>query len=333
MRTYNFGVTGQERKNLVKALSDIMGVPSRYLGLPNYNFQVGEYIIDRDGNVTGEIALEQEILEALVHQGFVSLFATSDEDNEEVAGDADAAGENVQATEMLDADEQNMPEAEELDEYGKPEQEMPANQPDPADDTTSVCIEIPMTGFTPDALDNLCKMVSAKEPLIKKALGVDELPIIVQGDKIAFDWFAGVEDGNGNINSDKLTAYAQFITLLCETAKNKKRVTAKVQENFENERFTMRVWLIGLGMIGAEFALARKLLVSPLSGDAAWRYGKPERLARTPVSAPASGRIIFADATPSPAPYMNAAHASTPTINPAPIASDWAYIEKEKATA
>lgn len=39
----------------------------------------------------------------------------------------------------------------------------------------------------------------------------------------------------------------------------------------------MRVWLIGLGMVGAEYGAARKLLCKNLSGDTAWRYGKPEK--------------------------------------------------------
>jgi len=421
MTTYKFvGVYAQNRKAFVTAISEILGVPSRYMRTPTYSYQIADYNVDRNGVLTGEYNLrlfvalqargyEQEpsttfhlitsrgtllmqerfdTAEQAEIAGYSIAFGHNDHvvyskpsgegehskyfalvgvplgddeaevegideigeimeatDDEEIVGGIsdmynetgyddevirqdeeivenagiDACAEITTATETLDAAGENMPEAEELDEYGKPEQEMPA---DPADDTTSVCIEIPMSGFTPDALDNLCKMVSAKEPLIKKALGVDELPIIVRGDKIAFDWFGDAEGAN-------LTAYAQFITLLCETAKNKKRVTAKPQENFENERFTMRVWLIGLGMIGAEFALARKLLVSPLSGDAAWRYGKPERLLRTPVSAPASlasGRIIFAD-DPATNPSLD------PAINPAPIASDWAYIEKEKAAA
>jgi hypothetical protein len=67
----------------------------------------------------------------------------------------------------------------------------------------------------------------------------------------------------------------QFISLLCQTAQEKKRVIAKAQESFENPRFAMRVWLIGLGMVGSEFATARKILTKPLSGNGSWRYGKP----------------------------------------------------------
>jgi hypothetical protein len=52
-------------------------------------------------------------------------------------------------------------------------------------------------------------------------------------------------------------------------------------ETFENEKFTMRVWLIGLGMVGKEYALARKLLLKNLEGNSSWRYGTPKKA--TPV--------------------------------------------------
>jgi predicted HicB family RNase H-like nuclease len=66
------------------------------------------------------------------------------------------------------------------------------------------------------------------------------------------------------------------VTALCSTAQAKKRVTAKPQEAFENEKFAMRVWLIGLNMKGAEFANARKLLMKNLDGNSSWRYSDSE---------------------------------------------------------
>jgi hypothetical protein len=117
-------------------------------------------------------------------------------------------------------------------------------------------------------------MVLAKEALIKTALQVEELPIQVGTDEIVFPWL------RPGLKSEETFAYAQFITALCKTAKIKKRVTAKAPEGgFENGAFAMRVFLIGLGMVGPEFALARKLLVGPQSGNSAWRYGPPEKKA------------------------------------------------------
>ena len=155
-----------------------------------------------------------------------------------------------------------------------------------------VTIEIPREGFTPEALDNLTKMVTAKEALIKKALCVSALPIEVEDEKVSFPWFTATEDGA------HIDAYAQFITALCKTAKEKKCVNAKAPEGgFENEAFAMRVWLIGLGLIGPEFKLARALLGKGLSGSSAWRYGPPEKAPAAPTcEAPAPAGEIAAAA-------------------------------------
>lgn len=141
-------------------------------------------------------------------------------------------------------------------------------------------IEVPADGFTPEKLDNLAKLVASKAALIKTAIGTDDLAIISTGETLRFPWFSGGLDG------DTVSAYTQFIAALCKTAKEKKRVTAKVPDEFENPRFTMRVWLIGLGMVGDDYKLARKLLLQNLTGNAAWRYGAPEKI---DASDPADG--------------------------------------------
>jgi hypothetical protein len=134
-------------------------------------------------------------------------------------------------------------------------------------------IGYPADGFSEEALANLRRMIAAKALLIQKALDMTALPIEVTDTEIRFPWFwAG-------ITSEKANAYAQFIAALCKTAREKKHVTAKAPEHFENERFTMRVWLIGLGLVGDEYKLIRKLMCQPLSGNAAWRYGAPKKKA------------------------------------------------------
>jgi len=70
--------------------------------------------------------------------------------------------------------------------------------------------------------------------------------------------------------------YAKFITALCDTAKRKKRVISRTQGDFENPHFSMRTWLISLGLVGPEFSKARRLMTANLPGDGAYRYGKPE---------------------------------------------------------
>jgi len=140
---------------------------------------------------------------------------------------------------------------------------MPKKKTAPAIDT--ICIEVP-NDFTPEALENLTKMVTAKEALIKKVLAAPALPIEVDDEKISFPWFAAETDG------EHINAYAQFITALCNTAKAKKRVMAETKA-IDNERFRMRIFCIALGMIGPEYKLARALLGKNLSGNSAWSSG------------------------------------------------------------
>ena len=175
----------------------------------------------------------------------------------------------------------------------------PAEPEEPEID--QIVIEVPLEGHTPESIDNLCKMVAAKEALLKKALGVEALPIQVLEDRLAFPWFQSVTDG------EHINAYAQFIAALAKTAREKKRVNAKAPDNgFENEAFAMRVFCIGLGLIGPEYKLARALMGRGLSGSTAWRYGPPEKATpapqeETPAAAPADAQA------PETAPVEDAA--------------------------
>jgi len=156
---------------------------------------------------------------------------------------------------------------------------MPKKKTTPAIDT--VCIEVP-NDFTSEALDNLSKMVAAKEALIKKAIAAPALPIEVDDEKVSFPWFQSELDG------EHINAYAQSITALAATAKNKKRVMAETKA-VDNEKFRMRIFCIALGMIGPEYKLARALLGKNLSGNSAWSSGiDPRKTERDAAKAQAA---------------------------------------------
>lgn len=129
-----------------------------------------------------------------------------------------------------------------------------------------IAIQIPMAGFTENALQNLHALVEAKGSLIKKALGVNALPINQIDDRLDFPWFA--EDSS----PDELNAFMHFITALCDMARNQKRVTAKDKET-DNEKYAFRCFLLRLGFIGAEYKGERKILLRNLSGSSAFRSG------------------------------------------------------------
>jgi len=138
----------------------------------------------------------------------------------------------------------------------------------------SLSIGYPLEGLTEEMITNIHKMVEAKAPLIKMALGIDELPIKTTDTEIIFPWF------RAGLSCEETHSYAQLVTQICKTAKEKKRVTAAVRD-FTNPRFSFRVWLISLGMVGAEYSAARRVLCKALPGNAAWSSGIDPR--RKPV--------------------------------------------------
>ena len=67
MNKIEFNVTGPDRKNLVTAMGEILGVKPKYLGMPTAAYEVGGFTVDRDGTVTGD-GLEK-LLEQLAAKG------------------------------------------------------------------------------------------------------------------------------------------------------------------------------------------------------------------------------------------------------------------------
>jgi hypothetical protein len=142
-------------------------------------------------------------------------------------------------------------------------------------DTDELCdtltIEMPFDGFTDAAFENLKRLIASKESLIKKAIGVDKLPIERTETTIRFPWF------RFGIEPEEVSAYSRFIGALCAAAKEQHRVTAK-DKPVENEKFAFRVFLIRLGFVGDEYKAARKILLRNLSGNSAFKNGVPAKV-------------------------------------------------------
>jgi hypothetical protein len=62
----NYNVTGNERKKLVKLISEITEVPSKYLGVPSCAYQVGSYHIGKDGELTFDSEVDQADIKLLM---------------------------------------------------------------------------------------------------------------------------------------------------------------------------------------------------------------------------------------------------------------------------
>ena len=111
---------------------------------------------------------------------------------------------------------------------------------------------------------NLTALVDAKAGLIRTALGVQDLRIDVDEEKVSFPWFSG------DLDADTVQAYTEFIGALCKMSVNQKRVQAR-EKPVENEKYAFRCYLLRLGFIGAEYKQTRKVLLKNFEGSSAFR--------------------------------------------------------------
>ena len=251
MRIY-YNLTGAARKTLVNAITEELSLPANYLGAPTFAYEVGGYHIDKTGLLEGPD--NRDLVADLC--GLHDLKAETEEYDVNLPED-EPIPENVPIPYEAELGGRVSPyhDNEEPPAYGQP-------------DGDRMTIEVPLEGFTEEAIVNLEKLIASKATLIQKAIGAEILPILRTETTLQFPWFPSGLEG------DVVSAYVQFICALSTAAKNQKHVTAK-EKQVDNEKFTFRVFLIRLGFIGDDYKTARKILLKNLSGNSAFRNGIP----------------------------------------------------------
>ena len=224
-----YNVTGAKRKELVKVIADATGARAEYKFMPTCNYEIDYFTVTKDGTLLFDDRADSEEVEQVL---------------ETIA----AAGFECEAH-----DGEKLPT----------EEESKAIDTAPQNKTVGLMVEIPLDKV---AVGNLTKLLDAKGGLIKKALGVDTLPIEIQEDLVAFPWFPELPD------ADSVKAYTHFISALCEMSKNAKRVTV-TEKAVDNEKYAFRCFLLRLGFIGSEYKAERKILLKNLTGSSAFKDG------------------------------------------------------------
>ena len=135
------------------------------------------------------------------------------------------------------------------------------------DEATGLTVSLPLDKV---AVGNLTNLLIAKESLIKKALGIDDLGIVITEDTVSFPWFTEMPE------PDAVKAYTHFIAALGKMSRDLKRISATEKE-IHNEKYAFRCFLLRLGFIGNEYKAERKILLKNLSGNSSWKNGAPEK--------------------------------------------------------
>lgn len=228
----HYHVTGAERKALVTAISQELNAPTRYFGMPTAAYEVGGYTIDKFGSVTGPDNLELE--DAL----FQRCFRAEEHEYEEPDTYESGLG-GLGAT----------PTAEDLASEAA------------CWSAREIVIEIPNNGMTDTQVQNIFNLIESKQTLLTKALG---RPLTVEDteETIRFHYPYSKENGVGII-------YSQLTEAIVDHVKRHQRVTAQ-ERPITSEKFSMRTYLVRLGMNGEEYSAARKWLCRNLSGNASF---------------------------------------------------------------
>jgi hypothetical protein len=83
---------------------------------------------------------------------------------------------------------------------------------------------------------------------------------------------------NGTLHAGEVKTYVQFALALAAKALSAKAASSRRREyNEATSKYDMRVWLLGLGMIGDEFKTARFHLLKRLGGSTAWKGERRDR--------------------------------------------------------
>ena len=251
------------RKEMVKALGEYLGVQPHYNGMPSKSYTIGAFTVDFEGAIIGDDFTP--IMEFLISAGY-------------------AQPDDFEAPAEVQADDGQL--ADEEQETGTEE------------DTPLVSITLPVPDMTVLGLKNLVFMLYTKQVLLNHALGLDVLTIdqalvnrlqeytpvsmeefsMILKDANGLDMLEGFmyEDGKVTMtfprdeeNPTEWALFGMFFKLIVDWAQSATR-THPVLQMPDNERYYMHSWLIRLGCGGTEHKALRRRMIQKLDGYCAF---------------------------------------------------------------
>ena len=228
------------RKDVVKAVSAILGQPSRYLGVPTCAYEVGNCTIDRSGAVETEDEKTAELVRAgLLEQGLIETPHTEVDETTVSLPVEGMTAEGLKNLIYLIHSKQYLINRSFAEEVFR----IPAE-----------LVEALGGAGLPDTEAFLQAFQSHAEGC--KGIG------FLDG-KMAFT-LPAIND------PDMILAFTHLAAAMAQQARGQKRI--RPDETIEeNEKYYMRIWLLRLGFGGAEGKEVRNLLLKNLKGHSAFR--------------------------------------------------------------
>ena len=228
------------RKDVVKAVSGILGQPSKYMGVPTCSYQIGNCTIDRSGAVETEDEKTAELVRAgLLEQGLIETPSTEIEETTVSLPVEGMTAEGLKNLIFLTHSKQYLINRAFAEEVFR----IPAE-----------LVEALGSAEIPDAETFLQTFQNHAEGC---------KGISFPSGKAAFT-LPAIND------PDMILAFTHLAAAMAQQARGQKRI--RPDETIEeNEKYYMRIWLLRLGFGGAEGKEVRNLLLKNLKGHSAFR--------------------------------------------------------------
>ena len=228
------------RKDVVKAVSGILGQPAKYLGVPTCAYQIGNCTIDKSGAVETEDEKTAELVRAgLLEQGFIgNQQPEADETTVSIPVDGMTA-EGLKNLVFLTHSKQYLINRA----FGEEVFRIPAALVEALGSTELPDAETFLQVFGSHAEG--CRGISFLEGTVSLTLPDTSKP-------------------------DMIKAFTHLAAAMVRQAKEQKRISPK-ETIEENEKYYMRIWLLRLGFGGKEGKEVRDLLMKKLKGHSAFR--------------------------------------------------------------
>lgn len=270
-----YNIEKSQRKALAQKISELTGADVRYAGVPSCAYEIDFFTLSKDAVLSfsdrSDTEIVEMVLDGLADAGYDSDTIIPPEGTDEADAEEDAQEESD--TESED----------------KPNSGFPLN----------ASISFPLADHTVQSLTNLICMIHSRGPLLSKATGgnfsadksladeigkhefrsVHELITFIResdetnppltgisfdSDKLTFDGFGQAAD------ADHVQTFMKLAGAMNNMALTQQRVQAKDVDD-SNEKYSLRVWLIRLGLNGKDCKADRKRLLENLSGHTAFR--------------------------------------------------------------
>ena len=251
----------ENRKKMVRAISELTGLEATYMFTPTYSFQIGPVTVNRNGTIDCEDeTMVETIKPMLIENGWLD-----DEVGTEAPVDSKEIPEDTEPIRVAQMD-----------------------------------ITMPVENWTVAQLTNLLRMLYSKQYLINRMLNysmlcieesfisaISENPPQTAADfeeriqrAVEADCIRGfrIADGKATLSTPfvqdeptRWTAYADLFKGILKTAETASRISIKRLDDSENEKYHANSWLMRMGFGGADYKETRRILMGRLTGFAAFK--------------------------------------------------------------